>query len=984
MSIPPEAWNRLKEIFAAARVLPFDERPAYLTAACDGDETLRTEAERLLASHEQAASFLETPALPLDEAFPTQGLEGQFIGCYHIASRIGTGGMGEVYRARDTRLNRDVAIKVLLPAVADDPDRLGRFSREAQLLASLNHPHIAQVHGLEDAGGRRALVMELIEGATLADRIAKGALTLDEALPIARQIAGALEAAHEHGIVHRDLKPANIKIREDGAVKVLDFGLAKALDPASGASGGTSSPGPGALATEANLILGTAAYMSPEQARGRPVDRRADIWAFGVVVFEMLAGQRPFTGETNSDTLASVLKTDPNWHALPADTPLPVRRLLRRCLEKDRHRRLDSAAAARLEIDDAIAPPTAETLQPTVPRSARVTAVAIAALAGAVIAMAAWVSWTLLRPSLRAPGLPSRFAIAPPPEPALNVSGPDRDLAFSPDGRRFVYHVGGTETNGSPLMIRAIDQLEAQPVADVRAAYAPFFSPDSRWLGFFEERVLKKVSIAGGPVISLCQVSGVPLGATWGDDNTIAFATNSPSAGLWRVSADGGEPAVLTTPDPAQHERNHAFPSMLPGGRGILFTIAIVTAGQADSSQVAVLDLKTGRQKILIRGGGDAQYVGTGHLIFALAGTLRAVRFDPLQLEVLSDPVTVVERVLMKSSGAANYALSRSGTLIYMPADVGVQTALRSLVWVDRNGREERIKAPLRAYGPPRISPDGTRLAIGILDQGNTEIWIWDLVKETLRPLTFATGMNGLPVWTPDGRRIVFMSDRTGMLNLYSQAVDGTGTADRLTTSTNPQWPTSIAPDGSRVFGFDTQPKRTGGVIQVPLTGSTPDLSPTLAGRDAQNLFTGSFAEISPNGRYLAYQSAESGRLEIYVRPFPQVDRGRWQVSIGGGTRAAWARSGRELFYLDESQTLTATPVRMSESTFSMGIPSKVFDTRYPEPNPARHYDVSPDGRRFLMIKDGPASGQKATQANIIVVLNWFEELSRHVPASGR
>ena len=393
-------------------------------------------------------------------------------------------------------------------------------------------------------------------------------------------------------------------------MKVLDFGLAKALDPASGASGDAmSSPSPGVLATAANVILGTAAYMSPEQARGRPIDRRADIWAFGVVLFEMLAGQRPFTGETNSDTLASVLKTDPNWRALPSDTPLPVRRLLRRCLEKDRRRRLDSAAAARLEIDDAIAPPAAETLPRTVPRSARVTAVAIAALAGgAVIALAAWASWTLLRPSLRAPGLPSRFAIVPPPEPALNVSGPNRDLAFSPDGRRFVYHVGGTETNGSPLMIRAIDQLEAQPVSDVRTAYAPFFSPDSRWIGFFEERVLKKVSIAGGPIISLCQLSGVPLGATWGDDNTIAFATNSPSTGLWRVSADGGEPAVLTTPDPAQHERNHAFPSMLPGGRGVLFTIAIVTAGQADSSQVAVLDLKTGRQKILIRGGGDAQY----------------------------------------------------------------------------------------------------------------------------------------------------------------------------------------------------------------------------------------------------------------------------------------------------------------------------------------------------------------------------------------
>ena len=492
------------------------------------------------------------------------------------------------------------------------------------------------------------------------------------------------------------------------------------------------------------------------------------------------------------------------------------------------------------------------------------------------------------------------------------------------------------------------------------------------------------MSIAGGPIISLCQISGVPLGATWGDDNTIAFATNTPSTGLWRVSADGGEPAVLTKPDPARHERNHAFPSMLPGGRGIVFTITVVTAGQADSSQVAVLDLKSNRHTILIRGGGDAQYVETGHLIFASAGALRAVRFDPITLHVESDPVTVVEHVLMKPTGAANYALSRSGTLIYMPAYVGEQTALRSLVWVDRNGREERIKAPPRAYGPPRVSPDGTRLAIGILDHGNTEIWIWDFGKEALRPLTFASGMNGLPVWTPDGRRIIFMSDRTGILNLYSQAVDGTGTADRLTTSVNPQWPTSVAPDGTRVFGFDTQPMRTGGVIQVPLTAPTADVTATPAGPVVQNLFPGSFAEISPNGRYLAYQSAESGRVEVYVRPFPQVESGRWQISIGGGTRAAWARSGRELFYLDDSQTLTAMPVRTSESTFSMGIPSRVFDTKYPEPNPARHYDVSADGRRFLMIKDGPTGGQKPTQANIIVVLNWFEELNQHVPASRR
>ena len=593
-----ERWPRVKALFQAAVERPPEERDAFLAAATGDDEALRREVESLLASDTSDVSFLDqlpvasesvladplaAPPASMDHTLSHAVLtSGHRVGPYEVVAPLGAGAMGEVYRARDTKLNREVALKVLPELFALDPDRLARFTREAQLLATLNHPNIAAIYGLDESNpspgsgqaAARALVLELVDGPTLADQIALGPMSLDEALTIARQMAEALEAAHEKGIIHRDVKPANIKITRNGVVKVLDFGLAKVWD---GASQSDLSSSPRLTATDigGRTILGTPAYMSPEQARGKSLDRRTDIWSFGCVLFEMLTGHPPFAGDTISDTIVAILEREPDWKALPSTTPAPIRRLLRRCLEKDRKGRLDSAAGARLEIDDAIAFPAAETLAlAATPSRRRVTPVAVAALAG-VAAIAALAVWTVMRPPVVAPMLPSRFAIVPPPAQPLNVSGLDRDLALSPDGRRLVYRFGGTNTAGSPLMVRAIDQLDAQPVADVGFAYAPFFSPDSRWIGFFENTDLKKVSIAGGPAITLCQVSGVPLGASWGDDNTITFATNSPGTGLWRVSADGGEPTVLTTPDPAQHEGNHAFPSVLPRGRGVLFTIRL-------------------------------------------------------------------------------------------------------------------------------------------------------------------------------------------------------------------------------------------------------------------------------------------------------------------------------------------------------------------------------------------------------------------------
>jgi eukaryotic-like serine/threonine-protein kinase len=1012
--VTDERWPRVKALFQAAVDLPAGERAAFLAAATGDDDALRHEVESLLASDTSDASFLErlpvagasvladplaAPSAPMDPT-PSHTIfaAGLRVGPYEIVAPLGAGAMGEVYRARDTKLNRDVALKLLPERFALDPDRSARFTREAHLLATLNHPNIAAIYGLEASTSGQALVLELVDGPTLADRIARAPIPLDEALSIARQMAEALEAAHEKGIIHRDLKPANIKIARDGVVKVLDFGLAKVWD---GAPQSDLSASPRLTATDVGggAILGTPPYMSPEQARGQSLDRRTDIWSFGCVLYEMLTGHAPFAGGTISDTLAAILEREPDLTMVPADAPAPIRRVLQRCLEKDRKRRLDSASDARLEIDDAIAFPAAETLARAATPSRRVTPAAIAALSGVTV-IAALVAWIVMRPAPTVPALPARFAIVPTPTQPLNVSTYDRDLAISPDGRHLVYRAGtAPPTLGTPLMVRAIDELDARQLPGI-AALGVFLSPDGRWIGFFTPTELKRAPIAGGPAITLAQVTGTSLGASWGDDNTIVFATTDPGTGLWRVSADGGEPTALTMPDAAQHGSDHAFPSVLPGGRGVLFTIT--AAGQADNPDVAVLDLNTGQRKTLIRGGSQAEFVDpsggagrAGYLIYATAGTLRAVRFDSARLEVLGEPVTVVEQVMIKPTGAANYAVSRRGTLFYVTGGVSVQMSPRSLVWVDRNGREEPINAPLRPYGYARLSPDGTRVVLGIVDRESNDIWIWDLERETLRRLTFAPASDSLAFWTPDSRRIVFTSDRDGVSNLYSQAADGTGAADRLTTSVNQQFSSSISPDGTLVVGFErlaigastlmapgaawrVRLYPMAGLASRPEPGPLPSTAPSLP---AQTLFDGGWAEFSPNGRYLAYDSAEGepGQSEIYVRPFPQVDSGRWQISTKGGTRPAWARSGRELFYLDASNTLTAVPVQTSGSTFSAGKAVKVFDATYSTPYPPRSYDVSADGKRFLMLKDSTAGDPDAPTLSMVLVEHWFEELKQRV-----
>jgi eukaryotic-like serine/threonine-protein kinase len=919
---------------------------------------------------------------------------GARIGPYEIVAPLGAGGMGEVYRATDSNLKRQVAIKVLPASVAVDADHLARFQREAEVLAVLNHPNIAAIYGLERSSDLTALVMELVEGEDLSQRIARGAMPIDEALPIARQIADALEAAHERGIIHRDLKPANIKVRPDGTVKVLDFGLARAMEPTGGSSvNAMNSPTISIHATQAGIILGTAAYMSPEQARGRVVDERADIWAFGTVLYEMVTGRRAFDADDISATLAFVITKEPDWTALPTTTPAAIRRLLRRCMEKDPKRRVPHIAVARIEIDEALTTPAGDIDSPSVlgagVRDARarrvlppVTLAILAAVAGMLV------TWIVARPSpTQSPPL-TRFAVTLPTAQPLGISFNDRDLALSPDGTRLVYTAGAQ----SQLMVRPLGQLDALPVAGVANARAPFVSADGRWIGYFDQLeegldtgpvvrrgALKKVPITGGPAIVLSAITGASRGASWGADDSILFATSDTSTGLLRVPAGGGEPTVLTMPDRAKGERDHYFPSALPGGRGVLFTIVDESAVRV-RRQVAVLDLKSGQRKTLIRSGSQAEYVGSGHLIYADGGTLWAVRFDPEKLELMGDAVPVVEHVM--TLAAVNFSVSRLGTLAYAPGSAGGLS--RSLVWVNREGKEERIATPARPFVYPRLSPDGSRVAVSIAEQDN-DLWTWDFSGQKLTRLTF--GQNGhFLVWTPDGRQIIFTSVRE-VPNLYRRSTDGTGTEERLTNSDRQQRAVAISPDGKRLVFEELTP--AGGYDLMLLDLDSPSTSLGAGALRTRPLIQTPFDErnaaISPDGRWIAYDSNDSGRSQVYVRPFPNVADARYQISTDGGRTPVWASSGRELFFVNGA-TLMTTAVQTTQ-TFSAGNPtmlfedqSIVFDGRTIGFGTGRTYDVSRDGQRFLMMKESAGGTQSGSPSSLIVVQNWQEELKQRVP----
>jgi eukaryotic-like serine/threonine-protein kinase len=907
---------------------------------------------------------------------------GTKLGTYEVTAAIGAGGMGEVYQAHDTRLGRDVAIKVLPDAFARDPERLARFQREAKMPASLNHPNIAAIYGLEEDAGRTYLVMELVPGETLAERVKReGAVSVEEALGIAKQIAEALEAAQEKNIIHRDLKPANVKLTPEGKVKVLDFGLAKAFAGDGANEDPSNSPTLSRAATMQGVILGTAAYMSPEQARGKPVDKRTDIWAFGAVLYELLTGKQAFHGETTTEILAAVLRGEPDWQALPEATPPSIRTLLRRCLQKEVSRRVRDAADVRIEIEEALAAPSVSptTSAPT-NKSWRQALLWSSASSVAVAILAAIIAWNL-KPS-PSPQPVSRTVINLPPGQQLAGLDGGPAVALTPDGTHLAYvaRQGGTQQ----LYLRAMDSLEAKPIPGTEGAAAPFFSPDGQWVGFFASGKLKKISVSGGAALTLgdAAYSG---GASWGRQGMIAF-TPSAISGLQQLSDAGGTPQPLTRIDGAQ--RSHRWPAFLPDGNAVLFT-AGPTAITFTNAQVAVQSVGTGQQRNLIQGGMYPRYAPSGHLVYAQGGSLMAVPFDPQRLEVTGTAVPVVEGVLQSPvTGAAQYSISATGSLVYVPG--GVQATQLSLVWVNRNGTEQPLAAPAHGYFQPRLSPDGRRVAVGITES-ESQIWLYDLSRDTLTRFTFEGNYNPVAIWTPDGKRIAFESNKEGVPNLFWQLADGSGGLERLNTSEYLQVPVSWSPDGKLLAfmeinpatGVDTWVLRMGDPStssgQVPSAGSLRDSGQAGQGRKAQPFLRTQFNEgapcFSPDGRWLAYISDESGRSEIYVQPYPGPG-GKWQISTEGGTEPAWNPNGRELFYRSGDKMMAVDIA--TQRGFAAGKPGMLFEGRYqPSPVQSDDYDVSPDGQRFLMLK--PTEQAAPTQIN--VVLNWFEELKQRVPA---
>ncbi|HEY6945407.1 MAG TPA: protein kinase [Candidatus Acidoferrum sp.] len=896
---------------------------------------------------------------------------GTKLGPYEIVAPLGAGGMGEVYRARDKRLGRDAALKVLPEAFASDAQRMVRFEREAKVLASLSHPNIAVLYGLEESNGARALVMELVEGPMLAERIKQGPLALEEALPIAKQIAEALEYAHERGIIHRDLKPSNVKLTAEGQVKLLDFGLAKALEGETSEEELQNSPTLSAAATRAGVMLGTAAYMAPEQARGKRVDRRADIWAFGCVLYEMLTGRGAFDGETTSDILACVIRAEPDWSALPASVPMRIRELVQRCLQKDPKQRLQAIGEARIVIDrliagapEAVAAPTHAAIEPR-PVWRRVLPWGVAAIA---VAIMLGFGGLYLRDGGPEPHQVINASLLLP-EPLAGVFSPNpgSPFALSRDGSRFVF-VGSPTGKPPQLYLRELDQQTATPIPGTENAIQPFFSPDGEWIGFFADGKLRKVSRGGGPVTILGDAP-IPHGASWANDDTIVYAPNLGS-GLMRISPAGGSPQVLTTPDAKQQELSHRWPQVLPGNNNVLFTIQTTTQGTYDDARIALLSLETGKWRTPFEGGSYARYVPSGHIVYAHAGALMAVPFNLSSLQVKGSPAPVQQGVVttVTTSGGAEYDVAESGLLAYVPGST--RPPERSLVWVDRQGVGKELTAPVKAYITPRISPDGKMLAVQIFSAGSEDLWIYDFSRNTLMRLTFGSGGGGsaAPIWTPDGRKVLYRS-RTPTLSFRSKPADGSGAEETLFSKELEDpgaTPFTVSPDGKTLlFGRNT----TGafGIYAISLDGSAKT-QPFL-----QSTFSQSNPRFSPDGHWVVYMSNESGRDEIYVQPYPGPG-GKWLISAEGGSYPLWARSGREIFFRSEDKMMVV-PVE-TQPTFKAGTPRMLF--RSGNYLMLWNYDVAPDGQHFLMIREREAP---ASSKEVSIVLHWTDELKRLAPA---
>jgi serine/threonine protein kinase/Tol biopolymer transport system component len=869
---------------------------------------------------------------------------GSRVGVYEVISRIGEGGMGQVFRARDTRLNRDVALKVLPDAFAGDPDRLARFAREAQTLASLNHSNIAHIHGLEESGGVSALVMELVEGDDLSQRIARGPIPVDEALSIAIHVAHALEAAHEQGIIHRDLKPANIKIRDDGAVKVLDFGLAKALEPASASRGGRSHPlesptitSP-AMMTAPGIMLGTAAYMSPEQARGKVVDRRADIWAFGVVLYEMLTGRSMFVADTVGDTVAAVLTREPPLDALPADTPPSVRRVLHRCLQKDATRRYHHIADARIDLEQTVAEPLAAATAHAPTR--RFGSVGTAAIAATSVALTALLGWM----ALAGPSQPRRRYSFTIPNAGFNTVS---FTAISPDGQSIAY---SPNRHAAPfrLFVRALDAFDEREVASARGTgFNPFFSADGRWLAYFDTGTLYRVSLTSGSAERLGTIPpGSPTG-TWGDDGTIVVSApfridNVQKIALARL-LPGGTLAALTNPGPGE---DHQQPDILPGSKTVLFTLAT-----AKVASVAAVPLSGGEPRIILGDARRPKYAASGHLIFQRpsSGDLMSVRFDPSKLAISGEPTRIAAAAYL--IGAAAFDVSREGTIIFSgPTDATGETGFTA-VMVNRSGGEATVVAEQGSgsWAEPRISPDGRSLVVRSVASPNCDLWSVDLQRGTTTRVTFE-GDNHNAIWRSDGQ-LTWGADVDGRRGIRMGRADRPGRPTALAEAGYERVPESWSSDRTRLAFTESHPV-TGQDIWL-LSVDSGEARPF-----ANSPFKEDQARFSPDGKWLAYVSNESGRDEVYVQP-ADADGARVQISVDGGHSPLWVPGGRELFFV-EGASMMSVSLDLRSSRPDVGRPRKLFEGPYVWER-IGNFDITPDGTRFVLVRRGAESTPPAT-----------------------
>jgi serine/threonine-protein kinase len=917
---------------------------------------------------------------PVDDLNMTLAIGGR-LGTYEILSPLGAGGMGIVYRARDAKLNRDVALKVLPPQFALDTGRLARFKREAQVLAALNHQHIGQIYGFEESDDVCALVMELVDGPTLADRIAQGPIAMTEALAIARQVAEGLEAAHESSIIHRDLKPANIKVRDDGTVKVLDFGLAKSFDATpSSTLGLTQSPTLSLQATNAGLILGTAAYMSPEQAAGKPVDKRADIWSFGVVFWEILTGKRLFDGETISHTLADVLRAEIDFDLLPLDTPASIRELLRRCLDRDVKRRLRDIGEARIAIDRAAE--AGGTPSGVGPREAE--------RRSSLMRVAPWLlatTFALVSGVLLVMGSPWRASLTNKPiyvslELGADVTkaGPQgANIALSPNGEILAF-VAQNSRAERQLYIRRLDEWQASPLPGTDEARDPFFSPDSRWIGFFAGGRLKKIAVTGGAAVVLSDSTVSDRGGAWGEDGMIVFAPiANPGAPLMRVSEAGGKPEPATRL--MDREFFHRWPQLLNGGKTVLFTSSDQqsTGGSYDNADIVAQAIPNGARKVVQRGGYFGRYVPSGHLLFVHGGTLFAAPFDVERLEVTGQAVPVLDHIVASPGvGNAQLAVANNGTAVYLGGQSAGEAA--PIVWMDRDGRSTPLRSTPSEWSNPRFSQDGARLAVDITTGGQLpSIWLVDWERDGLTRLTFGNAADVRPVWTPDGRRIVFTSTREkGPPNLFWQRADGTGEAQRLLDASTTQIAGSWHPNG-RILAFQQGASDgTMDLMILPIDGDEASgWKPGTPKAFLQTPFDEQDPMFSPDGRWIAYYSNETGRNEVYVRPFPGPG-GKWQVSTDGGSSPVWSRARRELFFSTDNQIMVAGYTADGDS-FHVERPRLWSPGRFRVRPRLRSYDLHPDGNRFAL--DGLQSGQgDSGQTHVRLIVNFFDELRRIAP----